>query len=471
MVPSPSAGTLPSEGSTPQLIVVNPKQIIPGVPYVVAKALWRPSHATKPRGKDTRHTLGAWQLQTVDECFQNQVCAMQDIEATSWGWTLYCNGNLSCQQSTYSLSVTNPPPGVSVRFDPPTHTDGQTTISYLTATKQILPGMLTLTYATTAVSGPGAGWSLGPFSNQILCNIASATCPALEIVEQVPSGSGFTTTVVSGTPPAVTQTVVGRQVNLLVRQKAGSGSGSYAAPSNTEWNIPGWTYKTYQPTGSPASRLSGDGLQGLNPVFFWTSGGDQPPSVVATLNRSDNNEIADVVAAADYNVNVPTSTATIVAHRHRIQIGTRSGISSPLLELGTDVLGSEGIDFTYSIANDAGYPGKIGMIQIISRTTTLWNQSNIATSSPVTGELDNGQPDGTPWYQPPVTTDKPYLQPDGLAVIDAPAIGLSTAYSQEAITDSFDDYFMYKPHPRTTSDTAYWVLLQRGGWSWQAGAT
>jgi hypothetical protein len=232
-----------------------------------------------------------------------------------------------------------------------------------------------------------------------------------------------------------------------------------------------------------ATGFSWSDLHGVNPVFFWSQPGDHQPSVTATLTTTDGKEISDLQAAADYNLNRPAYSSTIIAHPSRIATAiyippspapgsTATPIPpSPILEFGTPVLGTEGVDFTLKVTNDAGYPGQIGMVQEISYTDTTWNLVPSPTTATIPVELDNGSDQG-PFYDPPVKTPASYLDPGGLPVVDAPGVLLNSATtSQSTVSMVFDDYFMYMPNGRNGNDKTYWVLLSRGGYSWTAGAT
>jgi hypothetical protein len=47
----------------------------------------------------------------------------------------------------------------------------------------------------------------------------------------------------------------------------------------------------------------------------------------------------------------------------------------------------------------------------------------------------------------------------------------TSVHSEIAVSMFFDDYFMFMPNGRNSSDKTYWVTLARGGYNWGAGAT
>jgi hypothetical protein len=50
-----------------------------------------------------------WNADTLDTCYSNGICAVQGTaNAPSWGWTLRCNGDPSCDQATYRIGAREP---------------------------------------------------------------------------------------------------------------------------------------------------------------------------------------------------------------------------------------------------------------------------------------------------------------------------------------------------------------------------
>jgi hypothetical protein len=243
---------------------------------------------------------------------------------------------------------------------------------------------------------------------------------------------------------------------LLVRANALAGSGLYNL-TNPTWNIPGWTAKNYnldgaapEPIGYWTDRLS------AQLAFFWYVSQDNQPSVTATLTRIDNNESADLQAMADYNVKMPTATASITTHTGRENTGQRpDGGTSYWLSCGLPT--NPCVNFSFHVSNNAGFLGSIVMNQLISQTESLTDSQQHVIN------VNHGPPpqlDNAPMYEPAVATSATWTG------LDAPGIGLTNAYVSATTTYTFSDTFMYKP-----DDHGFWVPLLNGTWTWSAGAT
>ncbi len=380
-----------------------------GQPYAVAQ-LRAGAGASGGRKSST-----AWNSQTVDTCFPNNACEVQTFPTSSYGVTVNCNGNTSCANSTYAPYVVGGPADVAISFSPTAVAPGSYSWSTITVSANEKPGMLSETIGFTVASGPGPNVGNLSLQTQVLCakSILSA-CPKLQIVDQNLPGAP----VVSGNPPTTQQTVVGRQTSLLVRAKPIGGSGTYNL-TNPTWNIPGYTAKDYQLNGATPEPI-GYWTDRLSPqlAFFWYLPQDNTVTVTATLTRIDNNESADLQATADYNVQMPTSSASITVHPGRENTGQRSdGNGGYFLSCGTPQ--NECVDFSFNVTNDAGFPGTIAMNQLITQSEAFTDAQNHVRNVTY---VPPPQLDNSPLYLPGVATTATW------SAYDAPGIGLTNTY-------------------------------------------
>jgi len=415
-----------------------------GHPYFELK--YRPASTARADSPDA-----AWNADTQDTCYANGVCVVQGVGSTpSWGLTLHCQGDSTCEQSTYRIVTVSPPRGVTVAFDPPTVGDGQTAWSTIAVDRSVRPGIITLKYATQLASGPGTGWTIGRINTQVLCGIRQNTCPRIEARDTFVAGSP----IVSGNPPPKRSSMIGRESNFVLRPAGGAGS--YRL-SNISWDPTGWTFRPYQPTGAQPASLSFGDLHGPVLNLFWASSGDQHVIANATLVRSDNQEISHATTQIDYFLNLPVAVISVPAHPERIRVGPRSDAPGLFLRWGDNAKNAAGVDFHYRVTSDHGYPGTISMTQTVSGSI-----SYTPNVGPGYGENATNALDGPVFYRKPVSTRSAF----GPAAYAAPAVELRSTDTAVNVNETFSSFFMYKPNLHGD-----WVTLKKAVWTWTAGAT
>lgn len=378
----------------------------------------------------------------MDECFTGYACVIQGQTFTPYGIYEYCTP--ACPGASWKLSVINPPPGATVTFNPdivPVNTSTEMTVSTSATTPVDLYALDV--HSTPIGNSPTQSDLVGPV--EVGCSNSLNTCPKVQIVDQ--NGKG--TPVVSGSPPPVTSTVVGRQANLLARQAPGSGRGTYGALNTIQWAIPGGTVKSYNRDGAMPVVLAPSDLTNASIAYYWVAGGSERPSITGKLTRSDGHEIADVQTQANFTVNVPVSTGSALTP-NPIRVGSRSDFTGVFLTWGDKA--NPGIDFSFAVTNTFGFPGNISGTQLINRTYVNDGTATHATMG--MSWLDNFVD-----YEEPVPTGTPWT------AIDAPGLNLIATHTTTSISDQFQMYYLYKP-----TDHGIWVTLRVVDWAWTASA-
>jgi hypothetical protein len=271
-----------------------------------------------------------------------------------------------------------------------------------------------------------------------------ANCPDLE-VEDKNHGNA----VLEGTQPSV----IGHQANLQTAVKANTGTGTYSV-TNDLWTVGPNAVTAYARNGAAATPLVSPDFT-TNASLYWVDGGAKNVAVSAEADRSDGEEISIPNAQLTYSVGTPLYSITLTTpSAPGIYVGIRTDVLGQLLTWGSGPSGPA-ITFDYNVTDDKGFSGTIAMTQVLDRITTI-NGDRVDVTSPNPPWLDNEanyagvvQPTGTP-----------------VSVLDAPGLFLYSTYTTEAINDSFNDYFMYKP-----DDHGIWVTLATTSWGWNAGAT
>lgn len=392
----------------------------------------------------------AWNADTLDNCYANGICAVQGIaNVPSWGLTLRCNGDPTCDQSTYHIVPVKPQPGVHVAWEPQTVSDGQTSWSTMTVDKSVPPGTLSIRYVTQVVNGPGTGWPIRRLNTQILCGAALHTCPRLDVVDTNFPGSPL----VSGNPAPVRNSVIGREANFALRA---TGRGKYRI-TNISWDPSGWLYKPHKLDGTLPQSLGYSELHSQPLAVYWASSGESHIGVTAILVRSDNQEITHASANVDYNFAIPDATVAMILHPERISVGPRSDAPGQWLRWGNAAKNKEAMGFRYRVTNDHGFPGTITIVQLISGSIAYSPNAGPGYGDTMTNALD-----GPIFYRKPISTHLPF----GPAPYDAPAVGLTNTDTSVSVNEAFTTYFLYKPNAHGD-----WVTLKKGTWNWSAAAT
>jgi hypothetical protein len=392
-----------------------------------------------------------WNADTLDTCYSNGICAVQGTaNAPSWGWTLRCNGDPSCDQATYRIVPVNLRSGVRIAFDPQTVSDGQTTWSTITIDRTVPPGILTIKYETQLAAGRGTGWTIGRVNTQVLCGVALHTCPGLDVRDTNFSGAP----VVSGNPPPIRNSVIGREANFILRAR---GPGSYRI-ANVSWDPSGWIYKPHRAfDGTLPSSLGYGELHNQPLTVYWASSGEQHVGVNAVLVRSDNQEITHASANVAYNVTLPVADAALLVHPERISVGPRSDAPGQWLRWGDAARNREAIGIRYRVTDAHGFPGTITITQLISGSISYTPNIGPGYGQGMTAALDGG-----PFWRRPVSTRSAF----GPAPFDAPAVGLKSTDLSVTVNETFTTFFLYKPNLHGD-----WVTLRKGTWNWNAAAT
>jgi len=359
----------------------------------------------------------------------------------SWS---YPSLSASCAPVTYSL--TGLPNGVTGQLLPSnkTSTPPFSVIVNLSidASKPPTPGHDS--YTLNASSPTCGGLAPGTGSYYILCSLALKDCPELEIEDKNKSNA-----VLSGTQ----QSVVGHQANLITAVKSGTGTGSYSI-SNAEWTVDPGAVTAYARNGTPAAALASPAFI-KNVSIYWIDHGTKNIAVSAEADRADGQEVSIPNTQIVYSVGTPSYSITLTTPSSPgIYVGTRTDVLGQLLTWGSGPSGPA-ITFGYTVTDDKGFSGTTAMTQLLDRITTI-DGNRVDLTSPNPPWLDNEvnyagvvQATGTP-----------------VDVLDAPGLFLKSTYKTAIISDSFTDYFMYKP-----DDHGIWVTLATTSWGWNAGAT
>lgn len=427
-----------------------------GQPYSTLRA--QPRQQTSGASK-TRRTQTAFNSSTSDECFDwsTAECVVQGVATNLGQLSVACNGNSACLSSSYAPYVLTAPTGVSVTFSPTAITPPAGSTITVTFSSAVAPGPVSVTFAWTRVSGTGAIPANITIPFQSLCSISLAKCPRIQIVDTFMTGSP----VVSGSPPPLKQTVVGKKSNWVLTQVSGTGTGTYGPPTDVWWIVPGWNYTDYSRNGAaPTSLGTSDYASPTPPPLFWTDNNEQHVTVSATLVRSDNQEIADVATALDYNVNRPdTSVSVTSGGAAAVRVGTRSDFPGTFLTFGDQA--TPAMHFSYNVTNDKGFPGTIGMTQLLY-TAYSYTGPNNASGGATYGSATAPLLDNVVDYVAPVSTAST------ITAIDAPGTGTPAGPTYNALSSSgtFTDYFMYKANGTNT----VWVTLNKASWAWSGSA-
>lgn len=248
---------------------------------------------------------------------------------------------------------------------------------------------------------------------------------------------------------------VGAQMELL-----GEPTGSGTNISNVSWTaynyVLGQTFSSVQATESP-----GPIAAGTNPaVFYYIQGASQ---AIVKLTASVN--AIPMTSYAIYNVESPTVNSMQAVFQDP------TNLSSPpwRLELGDILHGPAGIVSTYTAQTSTDYGGYFAESQTIN-TNPVTNPSG--AYGPDTGSQYWADTcwiynvDATGVNHPPVTASSNSAVTYG-PTYDTPAYGLPAMLLSLSTTDSFTDWFLYRPR----GNNAIWVTLGKLSWAWGGSVT
>jgi hypothetical protein len=448
--------------------VLRPTKITPGVPYAL---LYKKRSSRRNLISTDTSTPGPWTADTEDECATGSVCAVQGISAPSWGIGVVCNGNVACEESSYTPYISSPPPGVTAVFSPSPIMDGGVSWSTISSTGATPVGTINLNYFFM-ISGPGPGPAGNVVPVQFLCGIALGKCPILDVTDEDLSPPR----VISASPsPSTIPWVVGLQKNLSAAIRIGSGTGTYPTIVSTTWTAPTNAVASY--TFGASTTLAPTPLPsptGPTLTFYWNVGSNSVPnvfSVAQVVTRSDGGETAIVGTSVAYLVEMPTSVsvkAPITAPTIGPFIPDPGPSPTPHLSFGSllNAPTSAGIYVTLkatapNISQGAGY---LGISQIVTAAG-----SPPPAAPPFLDACplqDNAVVSGVVEAQPATKVAK---GASGTAsFFDAPNQPLLVGGpSPTTDSDSFVDYMVYRP----AGKNAIWVSIGFLTWNWSGTAT
>ena len=119
--------------------------------------------------------------------------------------------------------------------------------------------------------------------------------------------------------------------------------------------------------------------------------------------------------------------------------------------------------FTYKVTDNKGFPGMIGMTQLIYTLYTTTGPNN-ASGGSTYGSASAPLLDNAADYIAPVPTSSTFV------AIDAPGFGTpanGNTFNAMTGSGSFTDYFMYKAN----GTNSVWVTLDQATWGWSGSAT
>lgn len=311
----------------------------------------------------------------------------------------------------------------------------------------------------------------------VLCSFNYQTCPKIEIVDR---GKGDSVVSEPVGNPSKRTTLIGKQMNLLVRPADATKYTLQAASWTLFLGSQGDLVKDYDLRNGQLQQLSPPGdLSNPTLLYYYVvARNGYPIAVEARLIRKDNpNRVFYPEAGAKYDARGPTNI-TLGAQATTVQAGVFDTNGNPALSLGTRLLppASYGIHFTFTAtAPPTDTDGHVAMTQLISSNTTYtpFPPSDLKKVWPTT----NGQwlLDACASYpgfdrtNPLLFSEFPQPRNGQYTYVgyDVPGTRLYPEFDGISRSDSFRSYFMYKP----ASPGSIWVPLGVYLWSWEGAAS
>lgn len=299
-----------------------------------------------------------------------------------------------------------------------------------------------------------------------LCSVNAGQCPVLEI-DDMSTGNPVPVSSPAGPPP----TVVGNQMNLSVRVKPGTGTGSYAL-SDVAWTIDGNPIAGYDFSGDPPSPFTNADSLLTNPKFYWLAGTAPGTtfqvSVTAHISGIDHYELSDDGETAYYTVEAP-KVDSMTATAGTVQVGTSRNSASLYLEFGAGVVGNTGVVWHYKADAAQDFAGNIAGSQQIYIVTDSFAPQGCDSAATTTGfNSDSG-----PLYQGYTSILAGSTNQEWTST-DSPGTELSSPSPCTSLnrSDQFKDWFMFEPQSNG-SHMVYnpiWIPMGTQTWQWQGQA-
>jgi hypothetical protein len=230
----------------------------------------------------------------VDECnAQNAICIIEGgTGSLGWSDPGACSSPppgvfYTAQMPANMTSTFVPNPAVGCPFD---------TTQTIQVQAQASPGV----YQESVIAN-GTRYKVGtPYGIQVLCSNDLNLCPILELTDS--SGA------ILSSPAPTPTTVDGRQVNITMGWKPGSGTSSSYTLSNPVWTLPAQATASYQPVKGPPAATPVPFVPAplATTVAFFFIDPSKDSGIGAEATLTSPNEVADVVTGTIYNILYPT---------------------------------------------------------------------------------------------------------------------------------------------------------------------